>query len=162
MDSRPRVNSDANNWREYACRQLPNRSLVIFVSFVVDWSVNSRPMSNASIVSIHPYFKVQEGKLEEFKSLLPEFVARTSTEEGCLYYHFTINDDVVFCREAYVDGDAALAHLDNVGPILEKAMGLAELIRLELHGGEAELAKLREPLGGLNPQWFVFQDGVES
>ena len=119
-------------------------------------------MSNTSIVSIHPYFKVQEGKLEEFKALLPEFVAKTSSEEGCLYYHFTINDDVVFCREAYVDGDAALAHLDNVGQLLEQALGIAELQRLELHGGEAELAKLREPLGGLNPQWFVFQDGVGS
>lgn len=119
-------------------------------------------MSNASIVSIHPYFKVQTDKLEEFKSLLPEFVAKTSTEKGCLYYHFTISDDVVFCREAYVDGDAALAHLDNVGSLLEKALGMAELQRLELHGGETELAKLREPLGGLNPQWFVFQDGVES
>jgi quinol monooxygenase YgiN len=119
-------------------------------------------MSNASIVSIHPYFKVQSGKLEDFKRLLPEFVAKTSTEAGCLYYHFTINDDVVFCREAYVDGDAALAHLDNVGKLLEQALGIAELLRLELHGGETELAKLRGPLGGLNPQWFVFQDGVES
>lgn len=119
-------------------------------------------MSNASIVSIHPYFKVQDGKLEEFKSLLPEFVAKTSSEEGCLYYHFTINDVVVFCREAYVDGNAALAHLDNVGPLLERALGIAELQRLELHGGEAELAKLREPLNDLNPQWFMYQDGVES
>jgi len=119
-------------------------------------------MSNASIVSIHPYFKVQPGKLDEFKNLLPEFVAKTATEKGCLYYHFTISDDVVFCREAYVDGDAALAHLDNVGPLLEQALGIAELLRLELHGGAAELDKLREPLGKLNPQWFVYQDGVES
>lgn len=119
-------------------------------------------MSNASIVSIHPYFKVQAGKLEEFKSLLPEFVTRTSTEEGCLHYHFTINGDVVFCREAYVDGDAALAHLDNVGPLLERALGIAELLRLELHGGEAELAKLRESLNALNPEWFVYHNGVES
>lgn len=120
------------------------------------------PMSNASIVSIHPYFKVQAGKLEEFKSLLPEFVSKTSAEEGCLYYHFTISDDVVFCREAYVDGAAALAHLDNVGKLLEQALGIAELQRLELHGGETELARLREPLKDLNPQWFVYQDGVES
>lgn len=119
-------------------------------------------MSNASIVSIHPYFKVQSGKLEEFKSLLQEFVARTSTEEGCLHYHFTINGDVVFCREAYRDGDAALAHLDNVGQLIEKALGIAELLRLELHGGEAELAKLRDPLKDLNPQWFLYHTGVES
>lgn len=100
--------------------------------------------------------------MEEFKSLLPKFVAKTSTEEGCLYYHFTINDDVVFCREAYANGDAALAHLDNVGQLLEQALGISELLRLELHRGEAELAKLREPLNDLNPKWFVYQDGVDS
>ena len=100
--------------------------------------------------------------MEEFKSLLPEFVAKTSAEEGCLYYHFTIDGDVVFCREAYVNAAAALAHLDNVGKLLEQALGISELLRLELHGGEAELASLREPLSGLNPQWFVYHDGVES
>jgi hypothetical protein len=107
-------------------------------------------------VSIHPYFKVNEGKIEEFKSLLPAFVEKTSTEAGCLYYEFTIKDDaVVFCREAYVDGDAVLAHLENVGELLGKALGISEMLRLELHGPEAELAKLREPLKDLGPEWFV-------
>jgi quinol monooxygenase YgiN len=117
-------------------------------------------MSDAA-VSIHPYFKVNDGKMAEFKSYLPQFVEKTATEEGCLYYHFTIKDDaVVFCREAYVNGEAALAHLENVGELLGKALEISELLRLELHGPEAELAKLREPLKDLNPEWFVFETGV--
>ncbi len=86
---------------------------------------------------------------------------RGATEAGGLYYEFTIKDEaVVFCREAYVDGDAALAHLDNVGELLGKALEISELLRLEIHGREAELAKLREPLKDLGPEWFVFEGGV--
>ena len=44
-------------------------------------------LSNA--VSIHPYFKVQEGKLDAFKETMMEFVARSSTEDTCLYYDFS-------------------------------------------------------------------------
>ena len=112
-------------------------------------------MDPAKVVSIHPYFRVNEGKLDEFKSMLPRFIEKTSTEEDCLYYDFTICDQTVFCREGYRDGDAALAHLDNVGPLLEEALGISELVRLEIHGSAEELDKLREPLDELNPSWFI-------
>jgi hypothetical protein len=36
-------------------------------------------------VSIHPYFNVHAGKLDEAKALLREFVARTATEEKVLF-----------------------------------------------------------------------------
>ncbi len=117
-------------------------------------------MNPAKTVSIHPYFRVNEGKLDEFKAMLPQFVELTAKEEGCLFYDFTIDGDVIFCREAYVGGEGALAHLDNVGELLGKALEISELIRLELHGSEEELAKLKEPLADLNPDWFVFQCGV--
>ena len=113
-------------------------------------------------VSIHPYFRVNEGKLDEFKAMLPLFVEKTRTEDACLFYDFTINGDIIFCREAYVGGEGALAHLDNVGELLEKALGISELIRIELHGSGEELEKLREPLGPLNPDWFIFDSGVEK
>ena len=119
--------------------------------------------SGASVVSIHPYFQVQDGKLEEFKSLMPEFVARTATEEKCLYYDFSISEAaVVHCREAYVGAEGVLAHLDNVGDLLERALGISELLRLEFHGPESELEKLKEPLKDLGPQWFAFETGVEK
>ena len=58
-------------------------------------------------VSLHPYFKVHPGKLEEAKSLLPSFIEKTKTEERMLFYGFTLNGDEVFCREAYVGAEGA-------------------------------------------------------
>ncbi len=113
-------------------------------------------------VSIHPYFRINQGKMEQFKALFSQFIEKTKTEDACLFYDFTINGDEVFCREAYVGGDGALAHLGNVGEILTKALEISELIRLELHGSSEELEKLREPLADLNPQWFVFHSGVKK
>lgn len=111
-------------------------------------------------VSIHPYFKVHAGQLDAVKTLLREFVAKTSTEEKALYYEFTVNGDEVFCREAYVGAEGALAHLTNVGALLERMLTLATLARLEIHGPAAELAKLRGPLGKLNPAWFTYECGM--
>jgi hypothetical protein len=112
-------------------------------------------------VSLHPYFKVHAGKLDEAKALLREFVAKTATEAKMLYYEFTLNGDEVFCREAYTDAEGVLAHLENVGPLLDRMLTLASLARLELHGPVEELDKLRGPLGALNPAWFVYECGVQ-
>lgn len=56
----------------------------------------------AQVVSIHPYFKIKPGKLEEAMGLLEQFITRTGAEDANLYYDFTIHGDVLFCREAYV------------------------------------------------------------
>lgn len=111
-------------------------------------------------VSLHPYFKVQPGKLDEARALLREFVARTASEKGMIFYEFTVNGDEVFCREAYVDAGGVLAHLTNVGPLLDRMLGLSSLIRLEVHGPGAELDQLLEPLGALKPAWFRYECGV--
>jgi quinol monooxygenase YgiN len=112
-------------------------------------------------VSLHPYFKVQAGKMEYARALLREFVAKTTPEPGMHFYEFTINGDEVFCREAYVNAEGALAHLENVGALLEKMLTLANLTRLEIHGPAEELAKLKGPLGKLNPAWFAYECGVQ-
>lgn len=112
-------------------------------------------------VSLHPYFRVQAGRLDDVRALLPAFVAKTQKEPANLYYGFTLNGDEVFCREAYVDAAGVLAHLGNVGPELERMLSMASLIRLEVHGPAAELARLREPLAGLSPAWFVCDVAVD-
>ena len=43
-----------------------------------------------------------------------------------LFYEFTINGDEVFCREGYVNAEALLAHLENVGAMLEQALAMAD------------------------------------
>ncbi|MEM7146933.1 MAG: hypothetical protein AAF591_17515 [Verrucomicrobiota bacterium] len=112
-------------------------------------------------VSLHPYFRVHEGKWEEFLALLPRFVERTSTEEACLYYDFTICGEVVCCREAYVGAEGVLTHLENVGKLIEEAIEIADLFRLEVHGPAEELEKLKEPLAELSVEPFVWECGVE-
>ena len=109
----------------------------------------------SGFVSLHPYFKVPRDKMPHLKAILPEFVAKTRNETGNLFYEFTINGDEVFCREAYVNAEALLAHLDNVSAMLAQALTMAELVRIEVHGPAAELAKLKEPLAELKPAWFV-------
>ena len=49
------------------------------------------------------------------KAILPEFAAKTWKQTGNLFYEFTIDGDEVFFREGYVNAEALLAHLENVG-----------------------------------------------
>ena len=109
--------------------------------------------------TIVPYFEVQSGKLEAFKALCERFIEKTNGEPKCLYYGFSFDDDQAHCREGYEDADGLLAHLENVGSLLEEALKISELTRLEVHGPEEELAKLREPMAALNPQFFTLEYG---
>ena len=106
-------------------------------------------------VSLHPYFRVPPDKMNALKEVLPEFLAKTRNEAGNLFYEFSINGDEVFCREGYVNAEALVEHLGNVKAMLDVALTMAELIRVEVHGPAAQLEKLREPLAHLNPAWFV-------
>lgn len=57
-------------------------------------------------------------------------------------------------------GGAVLAHLAIMGPRLDRILGLAGLVRLEIHSPVAELDNLRAPLSALNPAWFTCECGV--
>lgn len=110
-----------------------------------------------------PYFQAHPGQLEAVKAMGPDFIARTTTEAKCLHYAFSVSGDIVHCREGYTDADGILAHLDNVGALLQQVLKLADLIRLEVHGPAAELAKLKEPLKDLNPQYFeLVEEGFRA
>jgi quinol monooxygenase YgiN len=112
--------------------------------------------------SIVPYFQVSPGQLAAFKELCERFVARTQGEAKCLYYGFCFDGDVAHCREGYTDAAGVLAHLENVGPILQEALKISTLIRLEIHGPEEELGLLRGPLSGLAPKFFVLEYGFRK
>jgi quinol monooxygenase YgiN len=109
--------------------------------------------------TIVPYFRVSSGQMEPFKKLCAQFVAKTREESKCLYYGFTFNGDEAHCREGYQDAEGLLAHLQNVDALLKEALAISELTRLEIHGPEAQLAKLREPLAKLSPRFFVLECG---
>jgi quinol monooxygenase YgiN len=109
--------------------------------------------------TIVPYFKVQSDKIEDFKTLCERFVEKTRAEPKCHYYGFSFDGNLAHCREGYEDAEALLAHLENVGSLLEEALKISEIDRLEVHGPAEELAKLREPLAGLEPQFFELEYG---
>ena len=115
---------------------------------------------STNFVSIHPYFRVKPGKLAEAKAMLPQFIAKASTEELLLHYDFTINGDEIHCREAYAGAAGLLAHVENVGTVLGEFLKIVELTRVEVHGPADELAKLRGPLADLKPAWFIYECGV--
>ena len=109
--------------------------------------------------TIVPYFKAHQGKLETIKEMCVQFVEKTHQEPKCLYYGFSFDGDDYHCREGYEDAAGVLAHLENVGSLLEESLKIAEITQLEIHGPAEELAKLREPLADLNPQFFELEYG---
>ena len=109
--------------------------------------------------TIVPHFKVASGKLPAFKALCEQFVAKTQGEERCLYYGFSFDGDEVHCREGYLDAAGLLAHLESVGPLLQQALQIAQIVRLEVHGPDDQLARLRGPLAALKPRFFTLEYG---
>ena len=84
----------------------------------------------------------------------------TAREPKCLYYGFSFHGNDVHCREAYDDAEGLLAHLTNVGALLDRALQLAEVTRVEVHGVAEELSKLTERLSSLAPTYFTLEFGI--
>lgn len=109
--------------------------------------------------TLAPYFQVAEGKMPAFKQLCQLFVEQTRKEPKCLHYGFSFNGNLVHCREGYQDAAGLLNHLNNVGAIFDEALKISQLIRLEIHAPETELATLKEHLAHLEPQFFCLEYG---
>jgi quinol monooxygenase YgiN len=112
-----------------------------------------------AVCTITPYFEVQPDRLDAFKALSEEFVARTRTEPGCVHYAFAFDGHVAVCREGYLDAEAVLAHGRNLAGLFAQALKISRLLRVEVHAPAAEVEKLRGPFSALNPQYFVLTDG---
>jgi len=109
--------------------------------------------------TIAPYFKVHGGQMDPFKKLCAQFVEKSRSEAGCLFYGFSFNEDLAHCREGYANAESLLLHIQSVGPLIGEALKISELARLEIHGPEKELAKLRGPLAEFKPQFFTLEYG---
>jgi hypothetical protein len=53
----------------------------------------------------------------------------------------------------------ALAHLENLGELLNQAPKIVALTQLEIRGPEAKLTKLRRPLAKLDPEFYTLEYG---
>ena len=109
--------------------------------------------------TIVPYFRIPAGKLDTFKDLCERIVEKTSSESDVLYYGFSFDGDQAHCREGFKNAEGLLTHLENVSSLLKEMTQMVELTRLEVHAPERELAKLREPMANLHPQFFVLEYG---
>lgn len=111
------------------------------------------------VCTLVPYFTVQDGKLDEFKALGEQMVELTKTETAVVFYGFSFSGQRAHCREGYNSAAGVLAHLDNVGDLLQQALKIASLDLLEVHAPSADIAALEEPLKGLNPTFFTMETG---
>ncbi|WP_119327602.1 putative quinol monooxygenase [Cysteiniphilum halobium] len=113
-------------------------------------------MLNKNFCSIVPYFKIHDGKLEDFKAFIAQAISKAENEEGCLFYNYTISDDMVaHCREAYTDYKALLHHIENVGDIIGNMLKVSDLVSVEVHAPATDIDQLREPLKELNPIFYT-------
>jgi quinol monooxygenase YgiN len=109
--------------------------------------------------TLAPYFKIHDGKLDQFRSLGEQLVEKTAQESKCLHYGFSFNGLQAHCREGYSDAEGVLAHLKSVDALLSQLLKIAEVTRLEIHAPAAEIDKLREPLSAFNPDFFTMEIG---
>jgi hypothetical protein len=128
----------------------------LFDAFAPESYVSSMSIPS-KFVRLHPYFKLHPAKIDAVTAMLPQFVEKTASEKENFFYGFSINGDEVFCRETYENANGLLAHLDNVGALLEEMLKMADLTRVEMHGTAEELETLKAPLAHLNPAWFTLE-----
>jgi hypothetical protein len=72
-----------------------------------------------------------------------------------MHYAFSFDGDAAHCREGYEDAAAIVAHLENVRGVLQRALAVAEITWLGVHGPPVALAKLRKPFENRKPQMFA-------
>ena len=109
-----------------------------------------------------PYFEVADENLAAFKALGPKFVAQTRNESGCVHYAFSFSGNSAHCREGYLNAEAVLAHLQNVGELLGEALKISKIVRVEVHAPRAEIEKLRGPLASLGPVFYTLEEGIRT
>lgn len=119
---------------------------------------------DTTVVTIHSYLKVREENYQGLKGLANNLIETTRGEMGCLSYGFSYAESEACCLESYKDAESLVAHLDNVQDLLERVASMADFIRLEVHGPEEEIAKLREwpSLKKLNPRYYLLESGFSK
>jgi len=104
-----------------------------------------KPGQYSTAVTMHPYFKIHDGKEDEFKANTARFYGPTAYETKMLSYSFgfTADGKRACINESYKNADGVVDHIEKVGEAFGKALEVADLERLEVHGPSAEIAKLK-------------------
>lgn len=73
---------------------------------------------------------IHEGQEDAFRSVVEEMCAATAKEAGALNYEWSLSEDRRTCHvlERYADSDAVRAHMENIGPFIERFMAAVAVI----------------------------------
>ena len=87
--------------------------------------------------------KIGDGNVQAVKDIAPVFCDLTKQEPGALAYEWSLSADgsKLNVYERYVNSDAALAHLANVGPRLPELFALASPTGIECYGAASDTFK---------------------
>jgi quinol monooxygenase YgiN/peptidoglycan hydrolase CwlO-like protein len=112
--------------------------------------------------SIHPTFTVIDW--EKAKPVMSDFVRKTRTEAGCLYYGWTLTGNKLKCREGYFDGNSVNVHLANVGDAIKALLadGVATLDSIEIHGPSDQLEIVKPGTEALGTKYFAIDSGFSK
>jgi len=116
----------------------------------------------SSVCSINPTFTVEDWAKAE--PIMKDFVEKTKTEKGCIYYGWCKTGDKLKCREAYVDGAAVNAHLENVGPCIQALLadGIAKLESIDIQCPEDQVAVVKPGTEALGTAYYQVHSGFTN
>jgi len=112
-------------------------------------------------VQVIRHHRVPAEKLSEFKTLFSDFYCGISIEQyGLLFYGVSVNEEngVVVTREACQRAKSVQTILSDMQATLTQAAQIGMLESVEVHGPEAELAKLTEAFAGLGCKFFALDE----
>jgi quinol monooxygenase YgiN len=100
-----------------------------------------------------PHFIIKDWKTA--KPLMQEIIEAANDEPGCTYFGWEKSNNRLIARETFFDGDSMKAHVEKVRPLLDKLVaGPAELEKLEIHGPEIQVEKVKPVTDTFMPQYF--------
>ncbi|MCY1720584.1 hypothetical protein OU798_09540 [Prolixibacteraceae bacterium Z1-6] len=113
-------------------------------------------------IQITAKFKIQKGKLDEFKKGAAAAIALVNENEkgaGALQYDWFFSPDETECvvRETYADSNAVITHLQNVGEILGQVLSISDF-SAEIYGPISD--EVRNAVAPFNPMHYSFYQGI--
>lgn len=105
--------------------------------------------------TMQPHYTIEDW--DTAKPIMQSIIDQSSKDPACTYFGFHKSGNKLHSQEAFTDGDAMKAHMNAVRPLMEQLKaGPAKLERLEMHGPEPELSKVKDAAAALQiePEYF--------
>ena len=109
----------------------------------------------SQFVAIHAHFRIDPSHRETVGRLIGELELRASENPLVLFHEASFRSEDLALRIAFPSAEPLLDHLAGTSEWFERLLTGTELLRIEVHGPEQELAVLRGPLGVFMPEWYV-------